>query len=342
MLHPLILAVLALDLCCAVLVGGAARVALGAALRWTPASASREQLRLERLCEVASMMGRLAFWLNLLGDVALVAAIAGALPDVVPGAMCGTGVVRASDGAAERALLTRGLALAGISAWHLLDRLDRTAPDSPLAPRAARAMLLCVPLVALATWDGIAFARSLDPYRVVTCCTFAPDVAAAAAEGAVGGLSSLALPVAAAGALSVLLAGAWLWRSRQAAGWTLPPLALALLCFSWVPPAALALVLDLAPYRYQVLHHHCPWCLFLGEHGGSGYLLFGTLLLVLLEGGAAALAAWIGSRVPQVAVAARDRARAAGLRVALATLVFVVFAGGPALLWQVRFGVWMG
>jgi hypothetical protein len=342
-LHPLILAVVAVDLCALVLVASAAAISLRVVLRWRPGTASRGQLQLERRSEVASMLGRFAWWLAAAGSLLLVAAIAGVLPDLVPGAMCGTGVVNASDGAATRALVTRGLALAGLSTWHLLDRLDRSAPEAPLRPTVARVMLLATPLLVLALRDTWALFASLDPYRVVSCCAVVYD--AAAPDGGLLGLDGLSLGslgFASAGALLLVVAGLALRRRPSLAGVGALARGLALVTLLWVPLTTLVLVRILAPYHYEVLHHHCPWCLFLGEHGMVGYPLFAALLVVALEVPAAALAGAVARSRPDVAAAATARVRQAGLRLVVAVVVFAALAGGPALLWRLRFGVWMG
>ena len=118
--------------------------------------------------------------------------------------------------------------------------------------------------------------------------------------------------------------------------------ALILVTLVWVPLTTLVLVRLLAPYHYEVLHHHCPWCLFLGEHGMVGYPLFAALLLVVLEVPAALLSGAVGRARPAVAAEATVRVRQAGLRIVVAVLAFVALAGGPALLWRLRHGVWMG
>ena len=110
----------------------------------------------------------------------------------------------------------------------------------------------------------------------------------------------------------------------------------------WVAVAGVALVRVLAAYHYEVLDHHCPWCLFLPEHGGAGFLLYGSLLVVALEGPVAWLTACLAHRYPDTADAAGERAVSACRRVLTATAVFALGAGLPALLWRLRHGVWMG
>jgi hypothetical protein len=340
-LHPLILAIAAVDLCALALVLAAAVTAMRVVIGWSPGSAERAQLALERRSETASLLGRLAWGLTVAAGLLLVAGMAGVLPDLVPGAMCGTGVVRASDGAATRALITRSLAVASLASWHLLDRLDRSSPLAPLRPASARALLLSTPLLVLAVRDTAALFGSLDPYQAVACCSVVYDAVGLDGAGISLAERSWLLPAAGLGALALAAVGALLRWGPTGALRVGSSLA-GLLAVVWLPLAVTALISELTPYHYQVLQHHCPWCLFLGEHSMLGYPLFGALAVIALEGPGATLASRVGERVPEVTGEAARRVRSAGLRLLIATVVFALLAGGPALLWRLRHGVWMG
>jgi len=115
-------------------------------------------------------------WLFLgLAALVLVVAIAGALPDLVPGAMCGTGVLEATAGRGERALALRCLALLLLGAFRPCARLDAGAPEAPLLPTEARLLLLALPVTLLAgldTWRALA---ALDVHAAVDCCAVVYD-----------------------------------------------------------------------------------------------------------------------------------------------------------------------
>lgn len=341
--HPLLLSVLTMDLLGAVFLSAAALSALQIAGGWSPQSPGESQIALERKAETASIQGRIAAFLLLLATLVLVIGITGVLPRVVPGAMCGTGVLQATGGAGGRAIALRGLALGLLAAWHLLDRLNRSRPDSPLATAAARALLLATPAVFLALYDTIRAILWLDVHRPVDCCSVIYDQVQAASQA--GGGSPL--PEAygiwglAAGGAVILLLGIGMWRSRGNPGTRIAGL-VALAALLWIPVAAAALVRTLAAYHYGVLQHRCPWCLFLPEHGLVGYPLFGALILVAVEAGASLVCSIVGERVSALAPETRRRCRAAGLRMTLGTAFFLALSGLPPILWRLRFGVWMG
>jgi hypothetical protein len=340
--HPLLLSVLAMDLLAAAFTAAAALSSLQIAGNWSPKSADEAQIALERKAETASLQGRAGCLLLLGSTLVLVIGIAAVLPDLVPGAMCGTGVLQATRGAGGRALAVRALALGLLAAWHLLDRMNRSRPDFPLATAAARALLLASPAVFLAVCDTVRAVLRLDVHRPVDCCSILYDrlITAGPAGGGLEIPESYVLWGFAVGGAALLLLGIRMWRASMHAGTGIAVMA-GFTALLWTPAAASALVRTLAAYHYGVLQHRCPWCLFLPDHGRVGYPLFGALIVVALEAGAALVCSLVASRVPTLADKARARTRAAGFRIALATALFLALSGLPPILWRLRFGVWM-
>ncbi len=339
--HPLVLAVVVLDSLSVLLILAAGLDALGVVLSWSPGAATRQQIRLERRAESAALRARSATFLFLASSLAFVLAVASVLPGIVPGAMCGTGVLQAMHGAGPQAFVLRMVSLAVLGAWHLLDRLDRTRPEAPLALSSARLLLLAIPLMVVAAWHTGKALLGLDGQAPVDCCSVTYDGVRGA--GAVDDPVGLwLLPAVLIGAaVLVAVAGAIRMLPRLARG-PAATLLLAILAAGWTPAAAVVLVRDLSAYHYGVLAHHCPWCLFAGRHGAVGYPLFGALAVVALDAGAAVVASTVGRRIPQLNGPAFARVRVAALRIALAVMVFLFIGAGPALLWRIRNGVWMG
>ncbi len=341
--HPLLLSVLTMDVLGAIFVSAAPLSAMRIAGGWSPESPGEAQIALERRAETASIQGRTCAVLLLFSTLVLVIGITGVLPDLVPGAMCGTGVLQATNGAMGRALALRGLALGLLAVWHLLDRLNRGQPDSPLATVAARSLLLASPAVFLAVYDTLRATLRLDVHRPVDCCSVVYDQIRSASEA--GG--TWAIPDVywiwglALGGTAIIFLGVRLWRSSRQQEPRQTGLLLLVTVF-WVPVAATALVRSLAAYHYGVLQHRCPCCLFLPEHGLVGYLLFGALLLVVVEAGAAFICSKVAAGFPLLESDTRKRSRGAGWRIAAATVLFVALSGLPPILWRLRFGVWMG
>jgi hypothetical protein len=117
---------------------------------------------------------------------------------------------------------------------------------------------------------------------------------------------------------------------------------LAVITVIWVPIAAITLVRVYAAYFYQVLHHHCPWCLFLPEHKFVGVVLFGALIIITLEGPISYLVAKTAVNFPNLLPGAIRRSRLAGLRLLLAAVFYIGMVALPAIYWRLQYGVWLG
>jgi hypothetical protein len=325
--------------CVATAVLSAIRIVTG----WSNEATGEGETDPARKAMTASIQGRIGFALLLLSTLVLVAGITGVFPKLVPGAMCGTGVLQATKGAAGRALVLRGLALSLLAVWHLLDRLNRRQPNSLLASAGARSLLVATPVAVLAVYDTLQAILRLDVNRPVDCCSvvYGRIQSAGQSEGVSCIPDAYWIWGLALGGIAVILLGVHLWRSTRPLGARTTGLAF-LVTVLWVPVAATGLVQSLAPYLHGVPQHRCPWCLFLPKHSMIGYLLFGCLILVAAEAGAAFLSSMVAARLPAVEPEALKRTRAAGWRLTAATLLFLGLSGLPALLYRLWLGTWMG
>lgn len=341
--HPLLLAVLGMDALSFLLVVAAAFTAMRIVLEWAPHSASREQIQLEIRAETAAIQTKYGLVVFLLATLALIIGITNVFPGIVPGAMCGTGVLQATQGLGSRALALRLGALAVLYCWRVLETLNRLRPDAPLTLITARTLLVASPILFLASTDTFRAILAPDLHQPVECCAVVYDQFRSLAEAK----STAGLPdvfwiwAFMLGSLWLLLCGLRVWRSRSLSD-VRKAVMLAFITLLWIPVAAVSLVRILAAYHYEVLHHHCPWCLFLPEHHMVGFPLFGALVFVALETAAAGVAAAVAQTFPGLQAPAIRRFRQGGRRLVLATFLFLLLAGLPALIWRVGFGVWMG
>jgi hypothetical protein len=340
MRHSLLLAVAVGDGLSVLLLLRAGWCALQVMSSWAPDSPGRPQLRLERRIESADIAARCGIGLFFLSSVLVVFGISNVLSAVVPGAMCGTGVVQGTAGFLNKALAFRAVAAAAAYLWAALAGLDRRQPESPLALTGARLLLLAAVLVTAAAVVNARAFSALDLQQPVDCCAVVYDSLRTQKEAFTPpcGWQPWAF-----GAGSGVLLACGFWVRSAAPGRQVR--AAAALCASlavWLPVAALALVDCFAAYIYEVLQHRCPWCLFLPEHGGVGYLLLAALAAAALEGPVAFASAKAGVSRPPLAAEAGRRCRAAATRVLVAVSVFAFLAVLPAVLWRLRFGLWMG
>ena len=329
--HPLLLSVISIDVLSLLLVAAATVSAVRIL-----AGGSTEK------AGTASIQGRAGLTLLALSTSVLIAGIAGVLPKIVPGAMCGEGVLQATSGEMGRALALRGLALGLLAVWHLLDRLDRGQPGSPLATATARSLLVASPVAVLAVYDTFQAILRLDVNRPVDCCTVVYDKVRNVDPAG----SSWSIPDAywigglALGGMAIIFVGLHLWRTSRPLGARVTGL-VSLVTILWVPVAATALLRSFAAYHYRFPRHPCSWCLFLPENKLVGYLLFGCLIVAAAEACAAFVCSTVVAKSPALESATRKRIRTAGLRVAFAALLFLALVGIPAIVWRIQLGFWI-
>ena len=340
--HPLQLTALAALFIGLLLLTAAAVKAFRIVIGWNPASADRAQISLEIEAEAAVVMARWALWITLFSIVLMILGITNVFPALIPGAMCGTGVMQAMSPAGTGFLILNFILLGILLFWNTLEKLGRRRPDYPLARLGARLLLLALPVAALAFVQSVSAAFEVDTHRPVDCCAIVYDQYRTLSEAqSVSGLSD-GFWLTAWGSLSVLLLFLGLLVRRSATALTLKWNGLlAVTAAIWVPVAAITLTDILSAYHYGVLQHRCPWCLFLLQHRAVGFPLFGALAVIGFESLTAFLLPAVVKNDPQMLPSAFDRSRIAAGRIIVALFVFLILTALPPLFWQLRFSVWI-
>jgi hypothetical protein len=340
--HPLQLPALAALFIGLLLLTAAAVKAFRIVIGWNPASADRAQISLEIEAEAAVVMARWALWITLFSIVLMILGITNVFPALIPGAMCGTGVMQAMSPAGTGFLILNFILLGILLFWNTLEKLGRRRPDYPLARLGARLLLLALPVAALAFVQSVSAAFEVDTHRPVDCCAIVYDQYRTLSEAqSVSGLSD-GFWLTAWGSLSILLLFLGLLVRRSATALTLKWNGLlAATAAIWVPVAAITLTDILSAYHYGVLQHRCPWCLFLLQHRAVGFPLFGALAVIGFESLTAFLLPAVVKNDPQMLPSAFDRSRIAAGRIIVALFVFLILTALPPLFWQLRFSVWI-
>jgi hypothetical protein len=341
--HPLQLTALAAQFIGLLLLTASAVKAFRIVIGWNPVSADRTQISLEIEAEAAVVLARWALGTTLFSFVLMILGITNVFPALIPGAMCGTGVMQALDRAGTGFLILNGLLLGILLFWNTLEKLGRSQPDYPLARLGARLLLLALPVAVLAIVQSVNAAFRVDLHRPVDCCAVVYDQYRTLSEAqSISGLSD-GFWLTAWGGLSILLLFLGLLARRSATAsswkWNVP---LAATAAVWVPVAAIILTDILSAYHYGVLQHRCPWCLFLPQYRAVGFPLFGALAIICLESLTVFLLPAAVRTDPQMLPAALERSRIAVGRILLAFFVFLILTALPPLFWQARFSVWIG
>lgn len=342
LLHPLLLIMLITDLIGALLSLAVGIKTFQIAVHWNPAEFDRKQLSLESHAEAINLQGQWVLGLLFLSTVLFVIGITNILPNVVPGAMCGTGVTQAMGESGNRALLFRLLALAVLFIWLAVHRINATRPDAPLTQTGARLLLVALPAYFPALYESFAAVLNVNVEQPVSCCAVVYDQfrSLQEARSAAGLPDSVWLVGFLVGAGALLSTTTLTFRAVSPVNGPKRVL-LVVICAFWIPVAAVTLVHRFAAYHYGVLQHHCPWCLFLLEYRMVGYPLFGALIFMAFETIVVLWLPLLSRSAAELNAVVEQRIRKASLRILGSTVVFLLLSALPALYWRLRYGVWL-
>ena len=308
-------------------------------LNWAPARADIDQLRREHRAETAVLLGRWSLGCLTAAALLGLVGIAGVWHRMIPGAMCGTGVLQAMGTDGSRAMIFWGLTLIVLYGWRVLDGLDSHHPQGVLTQAAARVMLSAAPFFVLAvcfSWQALMRVENAPP---VSCCAAVYDqVLTGASESTViKSLVPVCLGFSLVGSAALLALAVSAIRSPHRTSGVI----MAIIATLWGIAAMVAVKQVWSAYYYQVLSHPCPWCLFLPDHYGAGFLIFGCMAVVVMESIALWLAARTRCRYPVLSDPACNRIRRSAWRIAIILVVFTVLTAGPAIAWRLRTGTWL-
>jgi hypothetical protein len=136
--------------------------------RWNPASASEEQLELEKRTYLVSTLMQYALAFQML-SLLLFVATADYLASFISGAMCAFGSLNANSyGFAT--LWIKILTIFVYSSWLTINYLDSQAEDYPLVKLKYALLLLFLPLLITDIYLEIRYYTSISPNVITSCC----------------------------------------------------------------------------------------------------------------------------------------------------------------------------
>jgi hypothetical protein len=285
-------------------------------------------LALERQSELAATLVRVAAIVQVVALV-MSALAADRLSTAIRGAMCGYGVVQAngwgwpSVGATVFASLTAGVLLQLLA-------LDRRVRGLDLMRPVAVACVVMAPVALADAALASAWLGGLDLSMVASCCSTNLDRLTAQASVFRDGPRLLATGGA---LLGIPLAVATALLAQRRPGPALVGLAGAT-TLAVLPLTLGAIVLEVAPYVYEVPTHLCPFCLLKRDAHFIGYPLFGAIFLAVVWGVGAAVAALV-ARGPAAREAFGAFARSRMTRQAAAWTIALVVGSAPVVAYSV-------
>ncbi|HIP46513.1 MAG TPA: hypothetical protein EYG95_03020 [Campylobacterales bacterium] len=240
------------------------------------------------------------------------------LSAIVPGAMCGAGVIGAND-FGNPLLLLKILILFFVGIWLIINHEDLKAKNYPYTRKKFWFFTVIFIMIVSSYTLEIAYFTNISLEKPVSCCSV---IFGLSGENSLPFGLNIEM-ILAIFYLLALLNILFIWQKQSYA------LALSSLGFLFV--AYYAVTHFFGTYIYQLPTHICPFCMLQGEYFYIGYLLWGLLFITVFLGIAnAVLKVIIGKELVKF------------YRYALfALLAFIMITGGYVMVYVLRNGVWL-
>jgi len=250
---------------------------------WDILSTDHRQLMLERRALLAATAIRHGLWIQVMSLVLFYMTLE-SVSEVIPGAMCATGALQASDYGFPALYFKIAVSMLCV-VWISIHSVDSRLEDYRLTPLKFKLIFILVPLVlADFTFQSLYF-LDLDPEIISSCCGVVFEIEGEGLGASMASLPPYPMMLAFYGtAPALLLLGLSSARKATPEGYYVYS-ALGILFFVL---SVLAVISFISPYVYEAPTLHCPFCLMRKEYHYLGYplylLLFGAFLLSLLPG----------------------------------------------------------
>ncbi len=193
------------------------------------------------------------------------------LSNLIPGAMCGVGVINGVDfGVSLMVLKIINIYLFGF--WLLLNRLDNSFSTYPYTKTKYLFFIIIFLLFLGEVYLEFNYFYELNPNKIVTCCSVVYN---ASSNNLIGNLLKLDNRV---------------WLSLFYLNYILilisykKDILFALFNISFVVVSIITIITFFGIYIYQLPTHHCPFCLLQSDYYYIGYFIYTSLFLGTISG----------------------------------------------------------
>ena len=189
------------------------------------------------------------------------------LSAIVPGAMCGAGVISSND-YGESLLILKVILLFFISFWLIINKLDIQKKDFPYLKKKFLFFLIIAIFIIVEFILDILYFSNISTLSLATCCSaiYSSD---SSLDPLPFGLNLKSLLIL----FYLLYIFTFISNIKQR------PYLSALLNISFLYISYYAILYFFGTYIYELPTHHCPFCMLQKDYNYIGYMIFITLFL---------------------------------------------------------------
>lgn len=243
--------------------------------RWEPDSSSELQINLERQTYLTSTVIRYVLIFQIISLFVFIFTVNNHLPGLIRGAMCASGTLTVNS-YGYPLLYVKISAIPLYAIYLFMDYLDQSEAQYPITPQK---FWLVFPVFILLLTDFIftlLYFGHIDPQVIATCCSISFSATPSWNDSILSGgqwigISLILFYVMAA----CLIVGLFLIKKY--------PVINLILTFLFIPVSVYSLKYHFVKFIYELPTHNCLFDIFWAQYYYIGYLLFGSLLILLIS-----------------------------------------------------------
>lgn len=309
----------------------ALRISYQIVRNWDITSMEEGQLVLERKSHLAATIIQYGLWVQVL-SILLFYMTLESVAEVIPGAMCATGAIKANPYGFPALFVKMAVAFV-CAVWFTIHYVDARLEDYRLTPMKFKCLFILAPLLLGDLALQFLYFVNLDPNVITSCCGVVFEIEGEGFGSSVASLPPYPMIGAFYVAMPLLLSvGYVLSRKRNPIGYYVYTLFGVFLFVLSI----LAVLSFMTPYIYEAPTLHCPFCVMRTEYNHIGYLLYTLLFAASFLSLVPGIIEFLKRRGEQIRDVVGDMQKRAVMVSMILWTLFVLIPSVTIFLYEVR------
>jgi hypothetical protein len=242
---------------------------------WEANSASELQINLERQTYLTSTIVRYVLIFQIVSMFVFIFTVNNHLPGLIRGAMCASGTLTVNS-YGYPLLFIKIMAIPFYAIYLFMEYLDQSESEYPLTPSK---FWLVIPSFCFLVTDFIftlLYFGQIDPQVIATCCSISFTTTSDLNENILFGGQWIDKVLILFYMISVCLVAGLILIKKY-------PVINLILSFLFIPVSVYSLKYHFVKFIYELPSHNCLFDIFWSQYHYIGYILFGSLLIVIIN-----------------------------------------------------------
>ena len=260
--------------CSIFLLAIASWISLNIIRKWEPVSATELQIKLERQTYLISSLVRYVLFFQIISLFVFLFTVNNHLPGLIRGAMCASGTLTVNT-YGYPLLFIKIFAIPLYATYLFMDHLDQSEAEYPLTPHK---FWFVIPIFIMYISDFIItmfYFKNIDLQVIATCCSTSITASLGWNESIFSNGQWIEVTLILFYAIALFLIFSFIAIQKY-------PIINLIFSILFIPLSVYTLKYHFVKFIYELPSHNCLFDIFWAQYFYIGYLLFGSLLILMI------------------------------------------------------------